>query len=208
MLKTSVEQAINQINSVVVEAKEHLKKTITETIQQPNNTVANVASVSNPPTQTKSIISSTVSSFLTEEKDRERRRLNLILHGVPESNSENIQTRKDHDSTMVQEIFDKHLGVSATIANPIRLGPKSDKPRLIRISVSSDREKANIPRNCTKLRGKDVPDPLCKVYICPDLTPKEREINKELRDQLKNMNKDGKVYQIKNGRIVQRMGAI
>ena len=164
--------------------------------------MVNAASVSNLPTQTKSIISSTVSSFLTEEKDRERRRLNLILHGVPESNSEDIQTRKDHDSTLVQEIFDQHLGISATIANPIRLGQKSVKPRLLRISVSSDHEKANILQNCTKLRGKDVPDPFCKVYICPDLIPKEQENNKELREQLKNMNKDGKVYQIKNGRIV------
>lgn len=181
---------------------------MSDTMQQSTNITTAIDGVNNPPTQTQSIITSTVSSFLTEEKDRERRRLNLILHGVPESSSEDIQTKKEHDSNLVQEILNQHLRVSATIANPIRLGQKNLKPRLLRISVSSDREKAIILRNCTKLRGKNVPDPFCGVYICPDLTFKERENNKKLREQLKILNKDGKTHQIKNGRIVRRAEAM
>ena len=42
------------------------------------------------------------------------------------------------------------------------------------------------------------------MYITPDLTPREQQHNKALRAQLAEMNKDGKKYWIKNGRIVQR----
>ena len=45
-----------------------------------------------------------------------------------------------------------------------------------------------------------------KVYITPDLTPREQQHNKALRACLAEMNKDGKKYLIKNGRIVQRGG--
>ena len=35
------------------------------------------------------------------------------------------------------------------------------------------------------------------MYISPDLTPKEQEINKKLWTELKKLNKDGNQYQIK-----------
>ena len=72
--------------------------------------------------------------------------------------------------------------------------------------MESEREKATILRNCTKLRAKDNPEDIQKVYITPDLTPREQQHNKALRARLAEMNKDGKKYLIKNGRIVQREG--
>jgi len=42
------------------------------------------------------------------------------------------------------------------------------------------------------------------IYITPDLTPTEREANHQLCLKLKEMNKDGRNYRIKNGKIVQR----
>ena len=43
-----------------------------------------------------------------------------------------------------------------------------------------------------------------KVFITPDFTPLEQRQNKALRQQLAAMNKDKKLYVIKNGKIVQR----
>ena len=94
--------------------------------------------------------------------------------------------------------------MSVKVTNAVRLGKKSDKPRLLKISVDSVLSKASILRNCTKLRGKDVPQYLSKIFITLDMTIKERESNKVLRDQLTELNKDGKKYKIKNGKIVQR----
>jgi len=42
------------------------------------------------------------------------------------------------------------------------------------------------------------------VFVTPDLTVKEREENKILRERLSEMNKESNKYQIKNGRIVPR----
>jgi len=86
----------------------------------------------------------------------------------------------------------------------VHLGKRSNKPRLLKISVDSIHSKATILHNCTKLRGKEVLQCLPKVFITPDTTIKERESNKALRNQLAELNKGGKKYKIKNSEIVQR----
>jgi len=101
-------------------------------------------------------------------------------------------------------IFQKNLGVNVKVTNAVRLGKRNSKPRLLKISVDSQQSQAAVLRNCTKLRGKDVPQQLAKVFITPDMTPKERESNKALRAELAELNKDGKNYRIKNGKVVRR----
>ena len=59
-------------------------------------------------------------------------------------------------------------------------------------------------KRISKLRGTDTPEYLKSVFITPDLTPKERDTNKALRSKLSELNKDGKVFRIKNGKIVRR----
>ena len=68
---------------------------------------------------------------------------------------------------------------------------------MLKVTVDSEQSKAMVLRNCTKLRGKEIPQNLTKVFITPDMTPKEREKNKALRAQLAELNKDGKNYKIK-----------
>ena len=141
-----------------------------------------------------------VASALSEEKDKEKRKLNVILHNVAEPTADNSQSRKREDIDHVSSIFHKPLGVSVQITNAVRLGKRGDKPRFLKVSVDSERSKASILHNCTRLRGKDVPVSLSKVFITPDMTPKEREYNKSLRDQLTELNKDGRSYKIKTAR--------
>ena len=42
------------------------------------------------------------------------------------------------------------------------------------------------------------------IFITPDLTPKEQQTNKKLREELSELNRDSKTFYIKNGKIVQR----
>ena len=118
-----------------------------------------------------------------------------------ESSADTGSERKSHDVSTVTSMFEKYLGVKAKIIDANRIGQKKDNqpgPRLIKVSVECEREKAAILHNCTKN--------IQKVYITPDLTPREQQHNKALRARLAEMNKDGKKYLIKNGRIVQREG--
>ena len=74
----------------------------------------------------------------------------------------------------------------------------------MKVSVASESDKASIMRNCTKLRNVNLPSIVQKVFITPDLTPREQEVNKKLRAELKELNKDGNKFKIKNWKIVQR----
>ena len=106
-------------------------------------------------------------------------------------------------------IFDKYMGVKPNIVNAHRIGKKRDpgpnvRPRLLKLTLASDQDKALLLRNCTKLRNKDNPEDIRKVYVTPDLTPQEEKHSKALRSQLAEMNKEEKKYWIKNGNIVLR----
>ena len=148
-------------------------------------------------------ISNALSSALAEDKERSKRQLNLIIHNLDEAASDDAQTRKDQDTQKVSEIFE-HLGTKASVNNAVRLGKKGDKKRLLKVTVSSDKEKAAILRSCTHLRKESTPTQFSNIFITPDLTPQQQLQNKILRNKLAEMNQDGKLYRIKNGQIVGR----
>jgi len=145
-----------------------------------------------PETLTVGGISSAVALVIAEEKDRDKRKLNVILHNFCEPTAEDGLVRKKEDMDVATNMFEKNLGVKVKVTNAVRLGKKSDKPRLLKISMDS--------QNYTKLWGKEVLRHLSKVFITPDMTIKERENNKALRAELAELNKGGKNYRIKNGK--------
>ena len=67
-------------------------------------------------------ISQAVSSILYEEKEKSKRRLNIILHNIPESNAENTDVRKQHDADTVKATVNQCLGIPASISQAVRLG--------------------------------------------------------------------------------------
>ena len=72
------------------------------------------------------LIASTVTTAFNEE--RERIQLNLIVHNLVESNT-NEGVRKTDDIKYVTDIF-KFLGAKASVTKAIRLGKKSNKPMM------------------------------------------------------------------------------
>ena len=145
-----------------------------------------------------------VKSFIAEEKEKSRRRLNLILHHIPESTATEGITRKHDDIKQVSSILDKYIGTSPSIQKAFRLGNKGDTPRLLKITLPTEHDKAYILRNSFKLRNDENPDDVKKIFVTPDLTPKEQEDNKKLRAELKEKNKDGNFFRIKSGKIIRR----
>ena len=175
------------------------------------NTVRSVSNTSNEPhdstlvtPQTKETlpdhsIQDVVATLLNEEKEKEKRRLNIIVHNVPESSSEESLTRKNEDTEFVSKLCESQFNAKVSIVKAYRLGKKGAKPRLLKISLSSVSEKATVLKNCTQLRNRSTPPPYQNIFISPDLTPKEQKRSKELRSELKERNKNGHLYQIKTG---------
>ena len=195
-IKTFAAQNQTAISDLASKVEGIAKLTLTpeETENLPSNNTSQLLA-------SKSVdISNALSSALTEEKERSKRQLNLIIHNLDEAASDDVQTRKDQDTQKVSEIF-KHLGTKASVNNAVRLGKKGDKKRLLKVTVSSGKEKAAILRSCTHLRKESTPTQFSNVFITPDLTPQQQLQNKILRNKLAEMNQDGKLYRIKMVRL-------
>ena len=76
---------------------------------------------------TNEFMASTIASIMNEEKERERRRLNLIIHNLSESTAELAESRKTEDIECVTDICNVCLGANATATKAIRLGKKPNK---------------------------------------------------------------------------------
>lgn len=150
-------------------------------------------------------VSQAVSSCMSEEKEKQKRKLNLIVHNLPESTLDEGQQRKSDDICKTTDIFKEVLQVNSKVTNAVRIGKKGDKMRLLKITVETEKDKANILRNAIKLRSDSLPEYRRKIFITPDMTPRERDENKALRAKLSELNKSGNIYKIKNGKIVQRL---
>ena len=97
-------------------------------------------------------ISNTVISALNKNMEKECRRLNIIIHQLPESTAENSQTKKNDDMLEASKIFKEVLSIPSKVTNAIRLGQKNAKPRLLKITLDSERSKAlilKIVQSCT-----------------------------------------------------------
>ena len=79
-----------------------------------------------------------------------------------------------------------------------RLNPEKPRPLLVNLSDSSSRK--YLLQNARMLRGNSECN---RVYISPDLSPKERELNKKLHTELKRHKQAGETNLIfKKGKIV------
>jgi len=141
-------------------------------------------------------------AIISEEKEREKRKLNLIVHNLPESTSTEASIRKNEDTQNVTSLISKYVGVNAHISNVTQSGKQTERPRLIKVTLST--RKIKILCNKLNLRKKEHPTHVTKVFITPDLTPHEQRRNKQLHDRLSELNKPDKLYRIKNGKIVLR----
>ena len=166
----TIESLTNAVqSSVSLSLKETISQKLEITCSSSSNVVSHTEEFDSPmasPThQSWSRLSDTFNStsevsnsYINEEKERSRRRLNVIVHNVAELSAESGSERKSHDISNVASIFDKYVGVKVKVTNANRIGRRKDdqpRPRLIKVSVESERDKAMLLRNCTKLHARD-----------------------------------------------------
>ncbi len=127
------------------------------------------------------------SDVIREIKDQEERKRNLVFFNIPESKASDVNDRAKHDKEEVKEISKI---CQATIKKDemikaIRLGkkPNGDKPRPLLIELVSDEKKPTLFKNLSKLQN--APGKYKSVSVKNDLTPKQRELEKNLREEAK-----------------------
>ena len=187
------------------EIKETIKETVTKEQQTLLRTYAQSAATNlklPSESQIRSIVKSDVREENAELERIKRRQNNLIIHNLPES------VDPQEDIAKFKEIVKDILHIrEPEIDSYTRLGTRNDeRPRLLRVSLKQMSEKKEILARAPQLRQIDEDDIYARVYIRPDLTPKQLEASKNLYTKLKEVreqNKDtGKKFKIFKGEIV------
>ena len=115
-----------------------------------------------------------VKEDVEEVLEIERRRMNLVFHGVPETDAE-------HDIDQVAEILSTglHMDFDRHISSMYRIGKiDENKPRPLRIVVNSLDGKKEILSRAKELRNVEN---FKRMFISPDLTRRQQKVDKELR---------------------------
>ena len=145
----------------------------------------------------------TIIEVVDEYVEREKRKNNLVVFNIPESNQIDIKARSKNDISVFNEIVETVLKVQEVqVTKAIRLGKKnSEKPRPLLLSFAQETTKREILSNARILRRSTK---WSNVFISPDLTLKERQANREIRAEMKRRRENGEQNLIiKRGKIVQ-----
>ena len=150
---------------------------------------------------------------LLEQQEIEKRKLNLVVFNVPESEEQSPESKKADDIEKINELLDGPMKLDAEyiqIQNPFRLGAlkagkpnEPQKPRPIKITVDSFDHKNKILKANAELRKET--GKFKSLFFTPDLTQMQRKEAFLLREQLryqKNVLKKQNV-KISRGRIVE-----
>ncbi len=139
---------------------------------------------------------------MEEMRDRERRRHNVIVAGLPEETDGSARERQTVDMTRIHNIFNGLIDVeTAEITRIHRIGKTANgRPRLIRVVMTNENTKKALLYNAKKLRMSEHRN----IFINNDLTITQRKARKALHDELTRRRNAGEDIIIRHGQIVTR----
>ena len=146
-----------------------------------------------------------------EKEDQEKRRNSVIIFGLQESGSPEAEVRVAEDVDKMQSVM-KGIEIQYVMnVKSVKLGKRAetadDKPRPLKVTFGSEEDKLDVLKGAKNLKNKKEGG-LDKVFIYPDLTPKQREARKKLVAELKSRQSNGESGLIIVGsKIVKRSTA-
>lgn len=155
-----------------------LQKCIEEKSKTPQSQVPNDRSGNTDKAESVNV-ASIISQVLEEQQEREKRKLNIVCFGLPESEETSPVTRREDDANRIQKIIDEVMEVDSTMTlQPIRLGrynAEAVKSRPVKFSVPSVENKQRILESArTKLKISN--QERCKdLFFHSDLTANQRK---------------------------------
>ena len=134
--------------------------------------------------------------------DRERRKNNVVVHNLTESDGDTHTERMTKDRSKLGELLRRELNLNVRIVKTFRVGKYAPgKNRLLIATMDSEETKWEVVRIAPQLRGTDTGS---NIFINPDLTKQEREQGKKLRGELAERRAKGeRNLAIRRGRIIK-----
>ena len=210
-LKLTVSDQLKNIESklqvtVADDRFSHQLKEIETKLCDPNTTFEkHLKALEDVSKQASAVTINSASKIVDEYRDLERRKWNLMFFNVPEHNSVESSQRKVKDRDFVNSLVDSIGAGPIDIVDVVRLGAKaSNKPRPLRVQLSNLSHRRSILAKAKKLRESSS-SIFKEVFINPDLSLKERQAQRELRQELAKRKESGETgIFIRRGRIVKQ----
>ena len=147
--------------------------------------------------------------MIEKNDDKEKREVNIIIHNIPESKSNDSASRRKYDENSFQNIVEALLGErhSVEMDKVYRLGRKKEvgegeegepKPRLMLVGLKKKEDVERLMKERWHLNKVGFSN----IYITRDLSPDEREQQRKLREEWAKKGKD--THRIFQGRVVPR----
>ena len=125
-----------------------------------------------------------VKEDVEEALEIERRKMNLVIHGVPD-----IDAEQDIDQVAAILCNGLHMDFERHVSSMMRIGKMDvNKPRPLRIVIKSLDGKKEILSRAKDLKNVDT---FKRMFISPDLTRRQQKVDKELRTELKKFREQG-----------------
>lgn len=204
IVSDALSKVVGQFTEALKETKDYIKTSIEEIVGAPIPMEDAQHTTEQPATKSKVLSNgSDVVAAVDEYVEREKRKFNLVFHNIPESDSLSREQQVLKDTQTVDDLVNKEFNLqNIKIKRVTRLGSSPTRPRLLLVELEDISVRRSILRQAVKLRKSCT---WSNIYISPDLTPKERQKNRLLRDELKiRRNAGEKNLYIKRGRIVSR----
>ena len=137
-----------------------------------------------------------------EKEELEKRKCNIAVSNLPESQAASGEERKQEDIALLTDIIKEELKICVKVENSFRVGKRlENKPRMLIVKLESEAIKWDVLKMAKVLRESEN-EMIKNVYINKDLTLQEREKNKKLREELKQRRAQGENVIISKGKCV------
>ena len=133
----------------------------------------------------------------------EKKKDNLIIYGMPESNHEDKKSEMLEDFRRLKKTYEEKAELQKEdIKHITRIGIKGNgKIRPIQITLSSQEKRKELLTNNMNLKLLEE-HVSTNIYVSPDRTRNQRDADKELRTELKRRKNLGENLVIRNNKIV------
>lgn len=149
--------------------------------------------------QLKLSLSSSNSEILQEVEERQLRRNNVMIFGLPETSHGSLTERKDHDNRAIHELFET-IGIQNVSTEETRRVGRitDDKIRALKVTLKDVNTKRKILRSAKELRKSSR---FRHVFLANDATKWQQKELFYLRSELKKRRDLGEDVVIYNGQL-------
>ena len=201
-IKTLIEKSTQDMLEMVSEKMDKQTKLIDSLLQRLDEITKENKSLKKSYESLEERMALLPSSIIGEVEDRQRRRGNVIISGIPEKKTGDADERKRADEEIVQGLM-QDLSVNKDDITKIhRIGkPGTGKDRLLKATFRDHDTRQELLRKARQLR--DMPAHR-KTFINPDLTLYQRHERKALNEELKERRGMGENVVIWRGKVVEK----